>query len=61
VLNAPVLAAAAAVDGHAMDDHLIFELRRMRAFDEDWFERAHAHAFKKILNVRAAKDLEFLQ
>lgn len=61
VLNAPVLAAAAAVDGHKFDDQLILELRRMRAFDEDWFEHAHAHAFRYILDRRVQEDPEFLR
>lgn len=60
VLNAPILAAAAAVDGHAFDDALIFELRRMRAFDEDWFEHAHAQAFFTLLNMRCTENPEFL-
>jgi hypothetical protein len=61
VLNAPTLAAAAAVDGHALDDHLIFELRRMRAFDEEWFEHAHAQAFIQILHIRFTENSEFLR
>jgi hypothetical protein len=61
VLNAPALAAAAAVDGRALDDHLIFELRRMHAFDEEWFEHAYAQAFFHILNTRITENPEFLQ
>lgn len=61
VLNAPALAAAAAVDGHVLDDHLIIELRRIRAFDEDWFEHAHAQAFMQILHTRFTENPGFLR
>lgn len=61
VLNAPVLAATAAIVGHSFEKEIVFELRRMRIFNEDWFAHAHAHAFRELLNARLMRDPEYLQ
>ena len=42
VINAPIAAAIAAACGIAMDPPLIFELRYLRSFDEQWFDEAYS-------------------
>ena len=59
VLNAPLLAAAIAVAEMDVEEPWVFALRRLRAFDEDWFEHARAEAFMHLLQARIDKDPEY--
>jgi len=43
VLNAPAVAAIAASCGIPVERPLIFELRRLRRFDQQWFDEAYSY------------------
>jgi hypothetical protein len=49
VYDAPVVAAAITVFDAHVDDELSFRLRRIRAFDDAWFDLAHATTLTRLL------------
>jgi hypothetical protein len=61
VLYAPLVAAGVAVCARPADPQLIFDLKRMMAFDEAWFESAYAVWLDRLVQMRILSDGEFLK
>jgi hypothetical protein len=58
VYNAPGVAAAISVLDKACPLPLLLEIRRIRSFDETWFDFAHAMALTLLLGKRFAENKE---
>ena len=56
VLNAPAVAAIAAACGIAVDRPLVFELRRLRSFDEQWFDEAYSYMLAIAIGTLLEQD-----
>lgn len=56
VYNAPGVAAAISVLGVPCPLPLLLQIRRLRAFDEAWFDFAHATALTNLLGKRFAEN-----
>jgi hypothetical protein len=56
VYDAPGVAAAISVLGVPCPLPLLLQIRRLRSFDETWFDMAHATALTNLLGRRFAKD-----
>ncbi|EYF08671.1 STY4851/ECs_5259 family protein [Chondromyces apiculatus] len=56
IINAPALAAAISMHGITTDDTLRFHMRRLRAFDETWFDVAHATALTRMIARKLKED-----
>ncbi len=57
VLAAPVIAALAVTRDEAMERSLLFELRRLRDFDPEWFDLAQEMALRWILAAEGSTKL----
>jgi hypothetical protein len=60
VLQAPVFAAALMVVGETPPDEAIRSIRRLRSFDEDWFDEVHALAVAVMVSERLSRDPAYL-
>ena len=58
VYNAPGVAAAVSVLGVPCPLPLLLQIRRLRSFDEAWFDFAHATALTNLLGKRFAENKE---
>jgi hypothetical protein len=56
VYNAPGVAAAVSVLGVPCPLPLLLQIRRLRSFDETWFDFAHATALTNLLGKRFAEN-----
>ena len=56
VLNAPAVAAIAAACGISVERPLVFELRRLRSFDEQWFDRAYSYMLAIAIGTLLEQD-----
>jgi len=59
-LNGPVIAAAIMVVGRRSSEETVRAIRRLRSFDEDWFDQVHAVALAVILSEKLAANASFL-
>lgn len=60
-LAAPLVAADIMVNGHAVSGALLDDLRLFRAFDEEWFEFAHAVALTVSLGLALENDNDCIE
>ena len=58
ILNAPAVAAIAAACDIAVERPLIFEVRRLRRFDPQWFDEAYAYMFALAIGALLERDPE---
>jgi hypothetical protein len=60
-LAAPLVAADIMLNGRSVSSVFLDDLRLLRAFDEEWFDFAHAAALTVLLGEKLEKDNEFLK
>jgi hypothetical protein len=60
VLQTPVVAAAIMFLGERPSDQTIRTIRRLRSFDEDWFDQVHAWALTVMVSENLSRDPDFL-
>jgi hypothetical protein len=60
VLKTPVVAAAIMFLGERPSDQTIRTIRRLRSFDEDWFDQVHAWALTVMVSENLSRDPDFL-
>lgn len=60
-LAAPLVAADVMINGLSVTSQFLDDLRLLRAFDEEWFDFAHAAALTVFLGEQLEKDNEFLE
>lgn len=58
VLNAPVVAAIAAACDIPVERPLVFEIRRLRRFDPQWFDEAYSYMLAIAIGVLLEQDPE---
>ena len=56
VLNAPAVAAIAAVCGIKVERSLIYEIRHLRSFDEQWFDEAYSRILAIAIGILFEQD-----